>query len=298
MKKLFVIAMAFLATTTAFAQSKDSVATKDIAVAKDTVGTPSAVTGKKSHKGKHKDKAAAKDAAPKAVVAAAPVTSAPVKPKVKDWSKINLSKRPNDHFMFQLGYDNWAGKPDSIHIKGFNRSVNVYFMFDFPFKTDPRFSIGAGLGFGCSNVFFDKQQVRVADNSPTLGFPYTPTGDHFKKNKLVTTYFEAPLELRFALDPENTNKSWKFAVGAKVGLMLSAYSKGKTYQNGANQTTGNYTVKFSDKQFFNSTKLAATARISKGVFGVFGQYQLNALIKSNAGPAVYPFSFGFMVSGL
>ena len=268
MKKYFVTAIVFLATTAAFAQTKDSVAI----ISKPTVPAKSTTPAKSTE------------------------TAKPVK---KDWSKTDLARRANDHFMFQLGYDNWAGTPDSIHIQGFNRSVNVYFMFDFPFKTDPRFSIGAGLGIGCSNIFFHQQEVLVAAYSnTTLAFPDEAGGNHYKKFKLVTTYLEAPIELRYCLDPENTNKSWKFAVGAKVGLMLSAYTKAKTLQNSAGQTLGNYIQKESSKQFFNTTKLAGTARINKGVFGLFGQYQFNSLIKNSAGPAVFPFSAGITITGL
>jgi hypothetical protein len=258
MMKHFVTAIALLATTAAFAQKKDSVTTN-------------------------------------AVKPATPAESTPAK---KDWSKVNLGRRANDHFMFQLGYDNWAQTPDSIHIQGFNRSANFYFMFDFPFKTDPRFSVGAGLGIGTSNIFFHEQQVKIAENNPTLAFPDESQSDHFKKYKLVTAYVESPIELRYAIDPEHTNSSWKFAVGAKVGLMLSAHTKGKTRQNSFGQTIGNYTEKFSSKQYFNSTKLALTARVNKGPVGIFGQYQLNALIKTTYGPAVYPYSFGIMLSGL
>src|ERR1700726_5345936 len=71
--------------------------------------------------------------------------------KKKDWSKVKLGHRANDHFMFQLGYDNWAGRPDTIQTTGLSRSVNVYFMLDFPFKSDPRFRAAAGLGIGSSN---------------------------------------------------------------------------------------------------------------------------------------------------
>jgi len=111
MKKVSVIVLAILATTTAaLAQQKDSVAT-----AKRPVAAP----------------------------APAPVNPAPA---TKDWSKVVLSRRANDHFMFQFGYPSWAGATDSMHIRGWNRSANFYFMFDFPFKTDPRFSVGAGLG--------------------------------------------------------------------------------------------------------------------------------------------------------
>ena len=80
--------------------------------------------------------------------------------------------------------------------------------------------------------------------------------------------------------------------------MLSAYTKGKTWQNAAGQTLGNFTEKESSKQYFNTTELAGTARINKGVFGIFAQVQANSLIKSNAGPSVFPISFGFVISGL
>jgi hypothetical protein len=264
MKKHFVTAIAFLATTAAFAQNKDSVV-NSAPIVKKPVST----------------------------------TTAPAAKPKKDWSKVNLSKQAADHFMFQIGYDNWAAKPDSIHISGFNRSANFYFMFNFPFKSDPRLSIGAGLGIGTSNIFFHNQYVKVAvQGNTTLAFTPQDGGNHWKKFKLVTTYLEVPLELRYALDPENPNKSWKFAVGTKIGLMLSAYTKAKTFQNTAGQTLLNVTEKESSKQYFNTTKLAFTARVSKGPVGVFGQFQANSLIKSSAGPSVFPFSFGIVLSGL
>src|SRR5450631_1267082 len=148
MKKLFVIALAFLATTAAVAQKKDS-----------TVVT-------------------------KPVPAVTPVAPAPAK---KDWSKITLSRRANDHLMFEFGYNNWAAAPDSVRIGGFNRTVNIYFMFDFPFKTDPRWSVGTGVGLGCDNTFFDKQELQLnALNTDNLAFNSGnsgSSGSHFKKNK-------------------------------------------------------------------------------------------------------------------
>ncbi|MDP4149199.1 MAG: outer membrane beta-barrel protein [Bacteroidota bacterium] len=265
MKKVSAIVLAILATTTAaLAQQKDSVTT-----AKRPVQVP---------------------AAP------APVNPAPAK---KDWSKVTLARRANDHFMFQFGYPSWAGATDSMHIRGWNRSANFYFMFDFPFKTDPRFSVGAGLGLGTSNIFFSKQEVLVASlSNTTLAFPSEDNANHYKKYKLVNTYLEAPVELRFALDPENTNKSWKFAAGVKVGLMMTAYTKGKTLVNNVGQTIASVTVKNYSKQYFNSSRLAGTLRVSKGVIGLYGQFQVNGLLKPSAGPAVFPFEFGLSLSGL
>jgi len=228
-------------------------------------------------------------------------TDSAANPKKKDWSKVKLGRRANDHFLVELGYDNWAGTPDTINITGLSRSFNFYFMFDMPFKTDQRFSIGAGLGVGSSNIFFHDEYVDVSaieSSGATLAFTDQTGGNHFKKFKLVSTYLEVPVELRFAVDPENTNKSWKFALGVKTGLLLSAYTKAKDMENNANQVINSYIQKESSKRYFNGARIAGTARISYGVFGIFGQLQATSFIKSGAGPAVYPFSIGICLSGL
>lgn len=218
--------------------------------------------------------------------------------KKKDWSKVNLKNRAADHFMLQVGVDNWGGAPDSISTKGFSRSFNAYFMFDFPFKTDPRFSVGIGAGVGTSNIFFDKQYVNIKATGESLPFTDVSQADHFKKFKLVTGYLEAPVELRFAFDPENIDGSWKLALGAKVGTLVNAHTKGKTLQNKDGQTINPYTQKETSKRFFNGTKIAGTFRVGYGNFSLFGQYQLTTLIKEGFGPEIRPYTIGLTFSGL
>lgn len=230
-----------------------------------------------------------------------PDTTAPA-PKTskakKDWSKVKLTGRPNDHFMFQVGYDTWTQVPDSIRIKGLGRHLNIYLMMDFPFKTDPRWSVGLGVGIGSSNIFFDKHEVNIAGNSPTLEFRNLADTNHFKKYKLVNVWAEIPVELRYAINPENTNKSWKFAVGAKVGTMVNAHTKGKNLQTRSGSTINNYTEKINSRRYFNNLRLATTARINYGPFGIYAAYQINSVIKDNQGPPVHPLSVGLVVSGL
>ena len=218
--------------------------------------------------------------------------------KVK-YSSLNLKNRPNDHFMIELSYDNWIGKTDSMRTTGLSRGFSMYFMLDFPFKSDPHFSVGAGIGVNASNIFFDKTEVLVAaSGNQTLAFRNTANSDHFKKYKLVLTNLEVPLELRYAFHPENANKSWKIALGFKAGLLMSAYTKGKDLENVSGQVTGSYIEKLSSKQFFNSGRIVGTARISYGFIGVFAQLQLTPLITSNAGPSINPYSIGIVLSGL
>src|SRR5438034_6041596 len=133
-------------------------------------------------------------------------------PKKKDWSKVSMQGRANDHLMIQFGYDGWAQKPDSIRTTGFGRHFNMYFMIDFPFKTDPRFSVGIGAGVGSSNIYFDKQEAKIAGTTPDLRFKNVADTNQFKKNKLTNAWLEAPVELRYITNPENSNKSWKFAM--------------------------------------------------------------------------------------
>ena len=166
-----------------------------------------------------------------------------------------------------------------------------YFIADFPFKTDARFSVGAGIGIGSSNIYFDQTYPQVAAyNNSTLAFSSAQGNGNggWKKFKLVTTYLEIPLELRYALDPEHMDKSWKFAVGTKIGLMLSAYTKGIDATNGAGQVVGHVSEKESSKQFFSSPKFAPMVRVSKGVIGVYGQLQVNSLIQVGRGSFCIP----------
>jgi len=219
-------------------------------------------------------------------------------PKSESKKKANLASRANDHLLLQFGYTSWAGIPDSINTKGFPRTFNAYFLFDFPFKSNPKISVAIGAGVGTDNIFFDKTYVGIKDITPTLQFHDQSDTTHFKKNKLATAYLEAPLELRFSSNPQNPNKSFKVALGIKGGLLLGAHIKQKTLQSSTGATLNDYIEKQFSKRFFNSNRFAGTARIGYGVFSVFGTYQINALFKEGLGPDVRPFTIGLTLSGL
>ena len=224
------------------------------------------------------------------------------KKKKRDWSKIDLGNRANDHFMMQFGYDGWAGRPDTIRTKGFSRHFNMYVMLDLPFKTDKRFSVGLGAGFGSSNIFLNNTYVDVAGKLSTskLSFQNADSINHFKKYKVVNVWLEAPVELRWVAQPGNSDRSFKAAIGFKVGTMLNAHTKGKNLvtKSGTSVYSAKYVAKESDKRFFNSTRLAATARVGWGNFSIYGAYQITNLLKDGAGPELRPFSIGLCLSGL
>ena len=216
----------------------------------------------------------------------------------KDWSKV--VNRPGDHIMVQLATDHWSGTPDSIkdHLKGLSRGANVYIMLDKPFKGNPRFSVAFGIGVGTTNMYFSKMEVDLTAGASKLPFNNLDSSNHFKKYKLSTAFLEVPLELRFTADPEKSNKSIKAAIGVKVGTLLNAHTKGKTLQNKSGQSINSYIAKESGKRHFNTTSVAATARVGYGNFSLFGSYQFTSLLKDGVGPDIKPFQVGICLSGL
>ena len=222
----------------------------------------------------------------------------PESPK-KDWSKVSL-EQAGDHFMISLSSDNWAGAPDSIsgRMKGLSRGLNVAIMLNKPFKTDPRWSVALGLGISHSSIYFKNTSIDLKSSGTLLPFTNLDSSDHFKKYKLATTFIEVPVELRYTFNPEKEKKSWKIALGVKVGTMLNAHTKGKTLQNSANATINAYTEKIARKTFFNTTRLAGTARVGIGNFSLFGAYSITGFLKDGAGATIRPYQVGLCISGL
>jgi hypothetical protein len=208
------------------------------------------------------------------------------------------SSRAGDHFMFQLGLTSWNGKPDSITTKGLSRTFNAYFLFDFPFKTDPKWSVGIGAGVATDNIYFDKMTVGIKENAPTLSFNDVSDTSNFKKYKLTTAFLEAPVELRFSSKPYENKRSFKVAVGAKIGTLLSAGVKGKTFEDKNGNTLLAYTLKEKSKRYFNQTRLSVTGRIGYGPFSLFTSYAITPLFKEGTAPTVRPMTIGLTISGL
>lgn len=218
----------------------------------------------------------------------------------KDWTKIDLSSRPADHFMLQYGSDSWTGRPDSVRTGGFSRHLNFYFMMDKPFKSNPHYSLGLGIGLGTSNMFFNNTYINVKSMSTKLPFTNVDSADHFKKFKLTTITAEIPVELRYFSDPEHPGKSWKYAVGAKVGTLLKSYTKGKNLVTKAGTSIygPTYIAKESDKRFFNGTSIAVTGRVGYGILSLDAAYYLTGVLKDGTGPVMNKVSIGLTISGL
>jgi hypothetical protein len=211
-----------------------------------------------------------------------------------------ITERAADHFMFQLASNFWSGTADSVssYIKGFNRSANVYFMYDKQFKNNPKLSAAIGLGIGTSNIYFKKMDVGITSTKSKLPFVRKDTGNSYKKYKLATAYLEIPVEFRFTANPDNPNKSIKGAIGVKVGTLLNAHTKGKNLQNSAGNTLNKNTEKENSKSYFNATRISLTARVGYGIYSLFGAYSVTNIFKDGVAPDTKLLQIGITISGL
>ena len=231
------------------------------------------------------------------VTTTAVVSAGPKAPKFKP---VN---RAGDHLVIQLANNTWLNAPDSIkdHMNGFNRSANVYAMLDKPFKSNPQMSVAVGLGVSTSNIYFKEMEANIISQNKLL--PFTETGGsgvpNFKKYKMTTAYVEVPLEFRFTANPNTPSKGLKFAVGGKVGSLISASTKGKLRQNVAAGTTINdYTQKIKSKNYFTGTRITGTARVGYGNFSLFGAYAFSPVFKDGVAADMKLLQFGLVMSGL
>jgi hypothetical protein len=201
------------------------------------------------------------------------------------------SKPSKDYFMFQMGYDGWAGAPDSVNIGGISRSMNAYLCYDFPIKTS-NFSFAAGVGVASSNIFLKDQKAIIGDSLTEIQF--LDDNDEFKRFKYSLTYLEAPLELRYFSNKKNRNKGFKAAIGMKVGALINAHTKSvREFNNKPIRE------KVSTRRFIETYRVGGTLRFGYGNFSVYGQYGLNTLFRVGNGPQeVIPFSVGICISGL
>jgi Outer membrane protein beta-barrel domain len=229
--------------------------------------------------------------------------SAFAQPKTKTAPKKNfaeLGSRPADHFMLQIGTNIWNGAADSVtsKMKGLNRSVNLYAMYDKQFKSNPKFSIAAGIGVGTSNIYFNRMEAKIGSFNSKLPFIRTDTGNNYKKYKVTTAYLEIPLEFRFMSNPSNPNKAIKAAIGLKLGTLLNAHTKGKTLQNSAGTKLNTIAVKETSKAYFNGTRIVATARVGYGIYSLFGAYNFTNVFKDGVTAPTKLIQIGFCISGL
>lgn len=214
--------------------------------------------------------------------------------KVKNVTRAKSS----DRIVFDLTHDNWIGAPDSVKTNWYSRGFAANLFFDKRLGQSP-ISVAIGAGVSCQNVFHNSfiSTDSVGTELKTVFNPI-PESINYKKNKLATTYLDVPFELRLHTNPKSPSRSFKLAIGAKVGLLINEHTKYKgdnvfgTYGiTGANPPE--VKIKTYNTPNINKFRYGVTARIGYGNINLFGFYSLSPLFQADkAVTTINPFSVG------
>lgn len=182
------------------------------------------------------------------------------------------------NFTLELGF-NFAPDAPSQFDLGFwgSRTLNIYYQYDIRIAKS-NFSFVPGIGFSMERFKFVNEYTLGYDNdqivmvAPADGLP------DIRKSQLITNYIEAPIEFVFRTNPEDPARSFKFAVGGRVGYLFDSFTKQKYKVDGELK-------KLKDKQQFDLSQFryGISTRLGLGNFSLFGYYNFNPLFESGKG---------------
>lgn len=170
---------------------------------------------------------------------------------------------PNETFFFDIGTVLWdhnvAGlttEPQSYHI-----GLNLYKEF----AASRYFAMASGLGISWNNVYTNLGVTADRANNRLM---YDLIGDSidYNRNKLVATYLDIPLELRFRTKENAKGNFFRFHVGAKAGIRLSGYSK---------YVTDEFKTRTHKVKSFSMVRYGLQGRIGFGGTSLYVFYPLN-----------------------
>ena len=208
-----------------------------------------------------------------------------------DWDDDDDDSRFAGHFAsFNLGFNLFSTKehtltlPDSSKYleldegKSFDFSFNV-FQFNIPIIRN-HLGIVSGMGVTWSTFRFDDPTVKLDNSQEALAFTYDNSKE-WTKSKLTMWSLNVPVMLEGQVSVGG-NSLW-IAGGAYGTLKLGSKTKMKADK-----------VKVKERKDYhiNPLQYGLTARAGYGNFGVYANYSLSTLFKTDEGPELYPLSVG------
>lgn len=206
--------------------------------------------------------------------------------------------------MIDYGVNGTINAPSGFEKGWFgSRTVNIYYYY--PMRLwKSKFTFNAGIGLGLDRFKFTNYYY-LADTAVQDGiFQLVPnnvsadsiTFPGIKKSFLSMSYLDIPIEFRYNLNPDDLNRTFWVAVGARAGWMFSANTKIKHKVDGEK-------IVHKDKyrQGLNQFRYGASLRIGVGNFNWFAFYNLSPLFEKDKGPSatqMNTWTVGISLTGL
>jgi hypothetical protein len=220
--------------------------------------------------------------------------------------KSPIGGRPNipSDLNIEFGFNQLINRPSNIGINFFgSRTFNVSYQVPIKLLGEKSgFTLNPGIGIGSDKFeFSDNQNLFI---NPKLGRESSLLKDvtevygrniNLRNSNFATNYFEIPLDLRFHLNKNNYNKSFRFSVGGKVGFLYGAHTKVK-YESAE---YGTRKLKDAQNYGLETIRYAITAKVGSPGFYAWGNFYLNDVWQAGRGPFATQASqitFGIAVS--
>lgn len=186
---------------------------------------------------------------------------------------------------FDVITDIWQKVPAELSPSNINRGLNVYGLLNNRIG-ESRFDFSYGGSVGIHNLYGDALPF---DNGGKTIFQKIDTSLTYSKAKMVLTYFDFPLEIRY-----RSKGGFRAYAGIKLGFLLQAHTKYTGEDPGG--MGYDVTLKRDDVRYLNLWRYVAYARAGYKWINAFGSIQLNPTFKDNQGPEMYPISVGISIT--
>lgn len=204
--------------------------------------------------------------------------------------------RPNipGTLQFDYGYS-FSIANDSVPFKvGGNRTFNAYYYQNFKIGST-KFSFHPGIGLGLDRYKLDEDSVNIISTNIDGAFFDKVEEIDLKKSMFVSNYIDLPIEFRFNSNPNDPRRSFKVALGGKIGIPFQQKSKLKFIEN-------NKTVYLKEVNDFHLSPIRYSTylRIGGADYYAFVNYSLSPLFKENEGPGgikINMMTVGFSFNG-
>ncbi len=184
--------------------------------------------------------------------------------------------------MVEFGFMYDSEYPPGMELDWFrSRVFNLYYMYDFRLGSSGKVSINPGFGVGTENyafrgdVFVTKGQDSVLGQVVALDANQVFADENgnqpeVRNSKVNPIYLDIPLELRFRSN--STKKSFRFALGGKIGIRVDSKTKIKYRQNGITNK-----VKIKNDLHMEQFRYGVYARVGFGSFNFWVYKSLSNL---------------------
>jgi hypothetical protein len=187
-----------------------------------------------------------------------------------------------------FGFNFLNNRPEDLNTRFIaSRVVNVYYQTPIALGENSGLTFNPGIGFGLEKLAFQDNQTLI--NNPELGPNSSQLvsirevyGDNLivETNTMAVNYVDIPLEFRYHLNRNDYSKGYRFAVGAKLGLLANAHTKIEiTDADGLTQK-----IKNRQNYGLSPVRYGIYTRIGFPGFNVWTYYGLNEVFREGQGP--------------